>query len=129
MRKAKTERSHSRSPARRSPSSPGSPDSPTKGYPMPPSSLARPTSPLLTMRPGQRAAEDEKRVKARTARKNDTPGPGTYSPDRMKGTQEALVGSSAFKSKLDRDKLQPSTSRMTDWGDPGAYEEPKASRR
>ena len=61
------------------------------------------------MRPGQRAIEDEKRIKAKSSRKNDTPGPGQYSPEKMKGTQEALVGSSAFKSKLDREKLQASS--------------------
>ena len=54
------------------------------------------------MRPSARAAEDEQRIKARSAKRNVSPGPGAYSPVRMGLTSEALAGSSAFKSKLDR---------------------------
>ena len=78
------------------------------------------------MRPGQRATEDEKRIKARKDRHIVMPGPGTYSPVYMSSSKEALAGSSAFKSKMDREKPQPSTAILNQTGDPGAYEEPKA---
>ena len=93
---------------------------------MPPSSLARATSPILTMRPSHRASADEQRIKARKERKEVMPGPGTYSPVKMGTTAEALAGSSAFKSKMDRAAALPSTAVLNQVGDPGAYEDPKA---
>ena len=77
------------------------------------------------MRPSHRAIEDEKRIAKHKSRKDAMPGPGTYSPMRLGTTREALAGSSAFKSKLDRAQPQPSTAVLNEVGDPGAYEDPK----
>ena len=77
------------------------------------------------MRPSSRAAEDEKRIKARSQKKEVTPGPGTYSPQRLGSTSANLAGTTAFKSKLDRTAVAPSTAVLNEVGDPGAYEDPK----
>ena len=111
----------------RSPSSRSNPSSPEKGgmAPMPPSSLARPTSPILTMRPSHRAEADTARIKARKDRKTAMPGPGTYSPVVIATNRETLAGSSAFKSKSDRAAVVHSSPLLNQTGDPGAYEDPK----
>jgi hypothetical protein len=68
--------------------------------------------------PSQRQSTDEARMRARSTRYGDQPGPGHYDPRRDHSTAEDVCGSFAFKSKSER-KNDVSLSGM---GDPGSYD-------
>ena len=82
----------------------------------PPSSLARNTSPKPT--PTERAERDAVRMKARVAKRWSSPGPGQYSPQKLGSNVLQLAGSTAFRSKSQRPKVDPF---LQENGDPGSY--------
>jgi len=81
-----------------------------------PSSLARNTSPTLS--PSKRAEKDEMRIKARVAKRWGSPGPGQYNPQKLGSGILQLAGSSAFRSKSQRPKVDPFLQESQD---PGSY--------
>jgi len=67
--------------------------------------------------PAKRAALDEARMKARSAKAGQNPGPGAYDVKRTSSTGSELAGSAAFKSKSER----KNDVSLKEVGDPGAY--------
>jgi len=78
------------------------------------------------MSPTERAVDDHRRLKARTARHRTSPGPGAYDiphdPKRVGSTQRDLIGSSAFRSQTARTERTVVGSLTKEQGDPAAYE-------
>ena len=72
----------------------------------------------MQMSPSQRGAEDSKRLKARSARRGLSPGPGAYSPQQIGSTSRELSGHYAFRSSVERTV----SNLLKESGDPGAYE-------
>jgi hypothetical protein len=72
----------------------------------------------MSMSPTQREKADTKRLNARMAKRNLSPGPAHYSPQRATSTSRDLAGHAAFRSGIER----TSSHLLKDKGDPGSYD-------